>query len=1675
MSKKFKKILVVLLSALMVLTYMPSMALTAFAAENAGKIQIVSPDEIPAQEWAEGEDIDLSEVEELDTIKANVAADGKTWSYNVVLKRGEDYTVESYTNQKGPSYVVFTGIGDYEGYTFDYDGGEIVTFWVVETPKDTTYSIELDTSLLMYNGIFEDDGTDVLAANRKTAKEKAEKYVEEQLARGEYLIIRNGTKKIRHGISFVATSEAEDAKGKAGEKYLVDVKLGDKVISEEPIEVTIAKRDISTARLNGKAEYDEKKGEDDVYNAEEKKPTFSKITVDGDELVLPADDYEIDGYENNVNASSHSNKPVANITVKEDSENFTGSGAVGFKIAPFDLSTGNTYLLVKPSDMKSHEYDGEEFKPEITVTAYFDNVPGAKVIPAEDYEIVYERESTDAKVYKIGIKEASKNVRGKIDPSKPGSTRSAKAYEITPADLSDAASTFKYVQKKDVPAGTEFDAFTGTDDDETYVTDYFDVTVNGLKITAKNAKTISFHPESVKDAKTNYSYNSVTGKVEADDEPKVKCTILLDGANNFQNTGKIEYETVVKPFAELYTVSEGVYPSVYDGTAKKPFERELLNGEGKVPAPSAKFADLTADDFEILGFEHNINRGTAIANIQGKGNYLGQKSQIAFTIDPITLAADGTTGPTAQDTEDWPSTGNPTGADQSETRHQNVISTRWYVVDVTGIKDGTYCKDSVIDGATVKLVKVTTTQKQKQTRTSYYRYQNPQGWRWNVGSWENEGAPVEEQEAITLAATDYILTAREFTTTGTQGKLTKVKVTLTDDGNYARDPMYWDNIDVSAANINANKVNLEDAVVTGSIPATMTGVYWTEDNIKKHITVTTKDGFVVPADAYKLSRYPEANPGVGKTVSFRVERVGADEQVIGQQDASVKVEPVDISEEGIVEYFEAAVPTQPEGETWIYNGDEHKAEVASVKILEGLTPLEYPYQATLNHYAVDPETGEYIVDPETEEKVTKDYDLTFTDNVDAGTATVTFTGKGNFTGTATTTFEIAKASFADLAPVMTLTGVENVEYQEGPVEDLSSKLTLEVKDSKTQKYVFKDTDYTVALIKNRYNVDVDEYVMYKVVATEGSNNYVADSFARLFAYPVVEKQLNKNNTDITLEQTAFTLDEVREKEIVVPDPTTEDPTHTKTITVDYVNAKPTVKVGDVELVEDRDYYTYVEGFEEKVYGEEGYVDPKLVFTFKGNYAGIVKLPISIVADGIDFENLRLLPRSKSGLVFSGTRKKIKVDYIGKDDDNAPRDGWYEVVYKDAEGEESTKAPYKVGTYTAELRTKIATTEVEVGQVIDTYTFTITQKQLSKSEFKDIAAALVLGDVQYKADHTEAPAIGFAVAVTVDGVVTAVDDEEFEVLTYDKEWDGDPKSLGNATVALKADSNFKYAESEVELTFKWAKGELSGDPMDYFEIPDQEYTGEELEPTTILTKEGWDLDPSWVTVKHYEDNVEIAEKTAKAYVEVVIPADAKYVYHNGSTEEMISGKPTNKFTGYITFNIKDHEITPEEARKDAEDAEHAAALVRQDENMPDSQKAKVAAAADALAAVLENPLATPEEIEAAVDAVNEAVAEAYAFKDACEEALATELVAGLMILTGDYTDATVTALDAAAQALEAVIADPSSTSDDVYDATAFLAAIIEKAELKSLTTVSLADTTVTYNGKAPEMPTPTILG
>ena len=84
-----------------------------------------------------------------------------------------------------------------------------------------------------------------------------------------------------------------------------------------------------------------------------------------------------------------------------------------------------------------------------------------------------------------------------------------------------------------------------------------------------------------------------------------------------------------------------------------------------------------------------------------------------------------------------------------------------------------------------------------------------------------------------------------------------------------------------------------------------------------------------------------------------------------------------------------------------------------------------------------------------------DYTLSYSNNINAGTATITITGKGNFTGTTSKTFSISARAMSD-------TSVANISSQTYTGNVISPLPTITY-NNKTLK---KDTDYTLSYFNN---------------------------------------------------------------------------------------------------------------------------------------------------------------------------------------------------------------------------------------------------------------------------------------------------------------------------------------------------------------------------------------------------------------------------------------------------------------------------------------------------------------------------------------------------------------------------------------------------------------------------------
>ena len=155
------------------------------------------------------------------------------------------------------------------------------------------------------------------------------------------------------------------------------------------------------------------------------------------------------------------------------------------------------------------------------------------------------------------------------------------------------------------------------------------------------------------------------------------------------------------------------------------------------------------------------------------------------------------------------------------------------------------------------------------------------------------------------------------------------------------------------------------------------------------------------------------------------------------------------------------------------------------------------------------------------------YDYSYTDNVHVGEATVTITGKGNYTGSLSTTFNIIK------------------KVVEKPLEDTT---------------VYSYTGEEIS-----YNIDISDTNLYSVTGDYKKKNVGNYTFTVSLKYPEDSEWDDHSNTDLTynfnilkrdLSDSLITIEEVSDQEY----------------TGTYIKPSIIISIGNTPLVKNQDYY-----------------------------------------------------------------------------------------------------------------------------------------------------------------------------------------------------------------------------------------------------------------------------------------------------------------------------------------------------------------------------------------------------------------------------------------------------------------------------------------------------------------------
>jgi hypothetical protein len=973
--------------------------------------------------------------------------------------------------------------------------------------------------------------------------------------------------------------------------------------------------------------------------------------------------------------------------------------------------------------------------------------------------------------------------------------------------------------------------------------------------------------------------------------------------------------------------------------------------------------------------EEDFNVGDKVAVIEGVDETEGQFATVEFSIVPLALSTAG-----------W---------EKDD-------------IKITGIADGSYYVGAEITGAKVVL---------------------------------DKGGVLGEK--LELDPSEYRLTVNSFEDgAAAQKKLKSVDITFIK--NYKATPTKTTvkNIDVSELDVTAEKVELSKATIEGEIPAgldtTADGI--TPEQVQKFVKVkvgnTVVDWDKVDFEFADDSKYEVGTGKVQFTVSAKMTQdeppVPADSMVTGTSPV-LKVDVVKPALEDVIQSITVEppvlgyvddddnpeTPDVPEYGEFVYDGHAWKPGTAVV-VDEHDT---YP-DGTVT---VQP------VDGFADLALGTDYTLAYEDNTDAGEATVKLVAKnsGDFTGTATETFEIAKADPRTLFAngpdpemeaavadawegIVPWPAAAKRQYALGAPANLSDDLAIVLDEGSLYK-VAKGDDYTVSMAKHPVKVGFSGKA--KDAIEEGDN--------------VFTKKDGKDYKQIAVRYALVFKDSKNYEDAKIPVYYCIEPKTVSGATVSLENdlvkysGKETYsgnpykkEIGDVEVtlgdqvfIPRTEYtldYSLAENEETKEPINEVGAEVTVLATFKGNYTGVAQAKATIVEKVLDFDSIKLIQPKKSELVY-GVFDGIDWDNLGEDRIRKGRH--FDIVYTDAEGnvlyDEETET-YLVPTDAGDYVATVVAKENYGGQSYDSLEFTITPQKLNKSDFeKKVKEEVKIGstygydelDDQY---HIFTDGVNYygwmTVPVVLDGNKVS---DQFEVVDADIDWDGVAEK-GTATVALTDDANYAY-NGTAEVEFTWKQGSLAYiDVNDFYFIPDQPYTGAKVEPTSVEMWLGVNhMSADWVTVLDWKNN-EAKTNHAKALVKVEAPKDD--LFYTGKLD--VPAAPIDIWPNANTIEFKI--TTPAAIEEAAEEALTAAATI--DSTYPANEKKAVEEAAKELQD-LKDGQGTTNQVAAATERLNKAILNA-------EKAKGNAVLAdSAKITSANYKPAAVTAVNNAKAALE----------------------------------------------------------
>ena len=727
--------------------------------------------------------------------------------------------------------------------------------------------------------------------------------------------------------------------------------------------------------------------------------------------------------------------------------------------------------------------------------------------------------------------------------------------------------------------------------------------------------------------------DAATGEVTIKSAGKVTIrATIAEGDNYFGDTDWCEL--IIAPKALADGMFTQISSPVYTG---EPLVPNVVMKDGET------LMKITTD--YTLDFEDNVNAGTAKVTATGVGNYQGTATT-TFTIAQAALTAvtlEATNFVYNQEEHEAKVTSVKAGnldvpEDSYEVTGNKATNVGNYTVTVTGkgnFKGTAQAQWSIVPDA----------------EAVFALTLNPTEFVYD-GAEKKPAVTVKDGDAVLVEGTDYTLTYANNVNAGT------ATVTATGKGNY-----------------NCTKTvefTIKKADVTMTAPTVKLGLIYTAQAQTLVAAGTVQGGemqYALDGENFATA-LPQGTDAKDYTVSYKV--VGdQNHNDVEAQTIDVTIIPATLTAATLVETnlvynqleqvaqvasVSAGTLIVPEGS---YEVTGNKATnvgnytatitgkgnfkgsvtaqfsiVADQSVLFDLTlnPTEFVYDGTEKKPEVIVKNGETVLVEGT------DYTLVYANNVNAGTATVTATGKGNYVGTKTAEFTIKKADVTMTAPTVKLGMIYTAQAQ--------TLIAAGSAEGGEMQYALDDVNYSTTLPQG---TDAKEYSVYfKVVGDQNHNDVEAQILkvtiaqAELTAATLVENSLVYNQQEQTVQVASVMAGnlvvpadgyevtgnkatnvgfytatitgkgnfkgEVTAQYGIVPDAEavfalTLDPTE---FVYDGTEKKPavTVKVGETVLVEDTDYTL---AFENNVNAGTA----KVTATGKGNYVGTKTVEFTI--------------------------------------------------------------------------------------------------------------------------------------------------------------------------------------------------------------------------------------------------------------------------------------------------------------------------------------------------------------------------------------------------------------------------------------------------------------------------------